>query len=445
MEKTIEKTTPSKYGTKAAAKVPGIVKAALTESQRAKEEGRPVAYCFYWTGYDEILRAMDIVPVWTENYAAVCAAKRDATRFLEKAESEYFSRSLCTYATCGLGFDVWREERGEMPPNPPWGGQVKPDVMLGSGQMICEPRYKWYQASQHFMQDVPVYVVDQPWPAYDENIPISEYEDYYVQYMVEELRGLVRFLEKHIGKKMDWDRLSELVDLGDRTWNIVWEAYDLRRAIPTPMDFRDARNIMVPMGFWMGTQEAYDFFKELYDELKYKVDNKIGIVPEEKYRLLHGGGIPPWFALSDFDYFHSKGAVFPVEIRGRNIEAIYNLDLPPVSDPLERLAWRFFKFWTHWYEKARKRRGSFPAVERLIQYIEEYNIDGVVMQLSFSCRSLHAGLTWQSHLLKKLYGDIPILMLESDMVDASSYSEADTHNRIDAFIESLDAAKGRKK
>ncbi|MFC1869771.1 2-hydroxyacyl-CoA dehydratase subunit D [Chloroflexota bacterium] len=434
---------PGKYGTEAAAKVPGIVKAALTESLRAKEEGKPVAYCFYWTGYDEVFRAMDIVPVWTENYAAVCAAKRDANRFLEKAETENFSRSLCTYTTCGLGFDILREELDEMPPEPPWGGQVKPDLMLGSGQMICEPRYKWYQAAQQFMPDVPVFVVDQLWPAYDENTDIREVQDYYVKYMVAELRGLVRFLEKHLGKKMDWDRLSELVDLGDRTWNIAWEAYELRRAVPTPMDFRDARNIMVPLGFWMGTQQGYDFFQDLYQELKYKVDNKIGIVSEEKYRLLHGGGIPPWFALSDFDYFHSKGAVFPVEIRGRNIEATYNLDLPKVSDPLEHLAWRWFKFHTHWNEKARKRPGSAPQVERLIQYIDEYKIDGVVMQLSFSCRSLHVGLTWQLDLLKKLYGDIPALILESDMVDASSYSEADTHNRIDAFIETLEVAKSR--
>ncbi|MFC1869770.1 2-hydroxyacyl-CoA dehydratase subunit D [Chloroflexota bacterium] len=438
-----EERKQRKYGTEAAAKVPGIVREVITAGLRAKEEGKPVAYCFAYCGYDEICRAMDIVPVWTENYAAICGIKRDAVRFLEKAETENFSRSLCTYATCGLGFDIWREELGAMPPDPPWGGQAKPDVMLGSGWVICEPRYKWYQAAQHFMPDVPVYVVGQLLPEYDENIPLNEVQDYYVKYMVAEFRGLVSFLEKHLGKKMDWDRLSELVDLSDRTWNTMWEAYELRRAVPTPMDSGDAMNTMVPLTYLLGTQQAYDFYQDLYRELKYKVDNRIGVVPEEKYRLLWGHTLPPWFALTDFEYFNRKGAVFPVEIAYRTIEPIYHMALPEVSDPLEHLAWRLFKRWTHWYGKTRKRPGSFPPVERMLQYIDDYKIDGVVMHMAFSCRSWHLGLLWQLDLLKKLYGEIPSLILESDMVDVSSYSEADTHNRIDAFIETLEAAKSR--
>ena len=437
-----EKAKKRKYGTGAAAKVPGIVRAITAEALRANEAGKPVAYCFAFCGYDEIVRAMDIVPAWPENYAGICAAKRDAMRFIERAEADNYSRSLCTYATCGLGFDSWRNEPGGVP-DAPWGGMARPDMMLGSGQMICDPRYKWYQAAQDYMPDVPVYVVGQLLPSYDEDVDIREVQDYYVKYIVAEFRGLVEFLEKQTGRKMDWGKLAELVDLGDRTWNMIWEAHELRRAMPAPMDTGDAMNTMVPMTFLMGTQQAYDFFKDLYDELKHKVNNGIGVVPKEKYRLLWGQGLPPWFALSDFEYFNSRGAVFPVEIKYRNIEPIYNMDLPPVSDPLEHLAWRWFKMWTHWYEKARQRRGSYPMVERMIQYIEDYKVDGVVIHSAFSCRSWHLGLKWQLDLLKKLYKDIPSLILESDMVDISSYSEADTHNRIDAFIKTLESAKNQ--
>jgi hypothetical protein len=50
----------------------------------------------------------------------------------------------------------------------------------------------------------------------------------------------------------------------------------------------------------------------------------------------------------------------------------------------------------------------------------------------------------QAATLKKVYGDIPVLIMEGDIVDISSYNEADTHNRIDAFIETLESAKKRK-
>jgi benzoyl-CoA reductase/2-hydroxyglutaryl-CoA dehydratase subunit BcrC/BadD/HgdB len=438
-----EERKPRRHATEAAGKIAPMVKAAISENLRAKEEGKLVAYTFIVCAYDEIIRAMDIVPAWTENYAAICAVKRDAQRFLEKAEAENFSRSLCTYALCGLGFDVWREELGEMPPDSPWGGQVKPDMMLGSGQMICDPRNKWYQAAQHYMPDVPVYEVGLPWPPYEKDYDYREVQDYYIKYIVEQLKGLVQFLEEQTGRKMDWDRLGELVDITDKTWNIMWEAYELRRAVPTPMGTGDAMNTMVPISFMMGTQEAYDFYKDLYDELKSKIAAGEGVIPVEKYRLLWGGGLPSWFALSDFNYFNSKGAVFPVETTYRIIEAIYNfdIDLTKIADPLEHIAWRWLKYWTFWYDKARQRPGSHPDVERLIQYIEDYKIDGVVMHEAFSCRTWHPGLIWQLNLLKKIYRDIPSLVLESDIVDISSYSEVDTHARIDAFIETLESHK----
>jgi benzoyl-CoA reductase/2-hydroxyglutaryl-CoA dehydratase subunit BcrC/BadD/HgdB len=442
-EKKPEERKRRKTATEAASKIGPMVKAAIGGTVQAREEGKPLAYTFIVCCYDEIIRAMDVVPIWTENYAGICGAKRDAQRFLERAEAENFSRSLCTYALCGLGFDAWREELGEMPPDAPWGGQARPDMMLGSGQLLCDPRNKWYQAAQHYMPDVPIYDVGLPWPAYEDDYDYRDVQDYYVKYIVEELKGLVKFLEKHTGKKMDWEHLSELVDLSDRTWNLIWETYDLRKAVPTPMGTGDAMNTMVPMVFMMGTQEAYDYYKDLYDELKAKIAKKEGVIPDEKYRLIWGGGLPSWFALSDFNYFNSKGAVFPVETTYRMVEAIYHfdIDLSKITDPLEHIAWRWIKFWTYWHDRARKRPGSHPDIEQLIKYIEDYKIDGIVMHEAFSCRSWHPGLIWKLNLLKKVYRDIPSLVLESDIVDISSYNEADTRARIDAFIDTLEAVK----
>ena len=460
-EKKPEQRKKRRTATEAAAKIGPMVKAAIGGTVEAMHEGKPIAYCFIVCAYDEIIRAMDIVPVWTENYAGVCGAKRDAQRFLERAESLNFSRSLCTYALCGLGFDQWREELGEMPPTPPWGGQARPSVMLSSGQILCDPRSKWYQAAQQYMPDVPIYNVGLPWPLYEGDISYHEVEGYYVKYIVDELRGLVRFLEEHFHKKMDWDRLSELIDLSDRTWDMIIDAYELRKAVPTPMGTGDAMNTMVPMTFMLGTQEAYDYYKDLYDELQQKVANKQGVIPDEKYRLIWAGGLPSWFALSDFNYFNSKGAVFPVETTYRMVERIDRLDLPKVSDPLEHIAWRWIRFWTYWYDKARKRPGSEPDVERIISYIEEYKIDGIVMHEAFSCRSWHPGLIWQLNQIARIYKPIPTLILgkgktkeqvykelpslilESDIVDISSYSEVDTRNRMDAFIETLEAVKSK--
>jgi benzoyl-CoA reductase/2-hydroxyglutaryl-CoA dehydratase subunit BcrC/BadD/HgdB len=210
------------------------------------------------------------------------------------------------------------------------------------------------------------------------------------------------------------------------------------------MDTGDAMNTMVPIAFMLGTQEAHDFYQELHDELEVKIARKEGVADNETYRLLWAAGLPSWFALADFQYFNAKGAVFPAEITYRVCEPIERLDLASTSDPLEHLAQRFIRYYTHWYDKARKRSGSLPKVERIIEYIEDYDCDGVVFHSAFSCRSWHAGIITQAEVLKRVYGDIPILIMEGDIVDISAYNEADTHNRIDAFVEALGKGKERR-
>jgi benzoyl-CoA reductase/2-hydroxyglutaryl-CoA dehydratase subunit BcrC/BadD/HgdB len=337
-----------------------------------------------------------------------------------------------------------REELGEAPPGAPWGGMGRPDMIIGSAQQLCDPRFKWPQATQHYMPDVPVFVGSMYYPPFDPNMDHHEQEKFYVKYATEELHECVRFCEKHTGKKMDWDRLEAIVDLSDKTWDLFIDTYDLRKAMPTPMDTGDAMNTMVPITFMLGTQEAYDFYLELNAELKEKISEKQGVADEEKYRLAWGAGLPSWFALGDFQYFNEKGAVFPAETTYRVAEKLSRLDLPKTSDPLEHIAWRFIRYYTHWYDKARQRPGSIPKVERIIELIEDYKLDGVVFHSAFSCRSWHAGIIMQAETLKRVYGDIPTLIMEGDIVDISAYNEVDTHNRIDAFIEALAASKARR-
>ena len=85
------------------------------------------------------------------------------------------------------------------------------------------------------------------------------------------------------------------------------------------------------------------------------------------------------------------------------------------------------------------------------------------MHMAFSCRTVHLGLIWQLNHLCKIYKPIPILLLgadskskvneqrelpslvlESDIVDISSYSEVETKSKIDTFIEALGVYKSQQ-
>src|SRR4030042_1323800 len=158
-----------------------------------------------------------------------------------------------------------------MPPDAPWGGMAKPDFMISSGQILCDPRAKWYQASQQYMPEVPIYNMDLPYPLFEKDTDHRDVWGYYHKYIVKQLRGLISFVEEQTKKKMNYDRLEELVDLSDRTWDLIDVTYKLRRAVPTPMGTGDAMNTMVPINFMMGTQKASDFFVDLQKELEEEI------------------------------------------------------------------------------------------------------------------------------------------------------------------------------
>jgi hypothetical protein len=80
-EKKEAKPKKRMTATQAAASIGPMVKEFITGTLRARAEGKQkIAYTFIVCHHEEIFRAMDVVPVWTENFAGICGAKRDAER-----------------------------------------------------------------------------------------------------------------------------------------------------------------------------------------------------------------------------------------------------------------------------------------------------------------------------------------------------------------------------
>ncbi len=431
--KSPERTT-AKKGTDTIKRVRGMVKEIYRQAHVAEAEGRPIAYASANNCEAEIMRAMGITPVFWEGYGGLCAAKRAAEPFLAKSDSEGFAGALCTYATVTIGFAALRAH-GQVPEDAPDGGMPKPTMMLGGGMMICDPRHKLFQSLRRYYPDVPAYIHNLLSPSYDANV--KEVQGYYIKYMVAEFKGLVEFLEKQTGRKMDWDKLEEYVYNAEETTRLVHEINKLRESIPCVMPTQDAWLCVAPSSFLLGTQESLDFYRDLYAEVKYRNEHKMGVIPDEKYRLLWAEGIAPWHSMNILNYFERSGAVMCGEGRGLWAD---HVEIPAsATHPLERLAWRFFKTATWMHEKSQQHTGDY-RVEAILRAIERYKVDGIVMHQVFTCRTVHVG---QIHMLRLLrqYVDLPQLLIEGDIVDPKLFPEAETHAKIDAFMELVDSSK----
>jgi benzoyl-CoA reductase/2-hydroxyglutaryl-CoA dehydratase subunit BcrC/BadD/HgdB len=74
--------------------------------------------------------------------------------------------------------------------------------------------------------------------------------------------------------------------------------------------------------------------------------------------------------------------------------------------------------------------------ENVVQMIDKYEVDGVVMHSNRSCKPYSLGQYDIQKIIQKKRG-IPTLLLEADMVDERSFSESQIETRIDAFMEVL--------
>ena len=196
------------------------------KSVSASKAGKPTAWCMvnWWEG-DPILKALDIEFVYPENYGAVCAAMGAAQSYLERSDSDGFPTHMCGYARNCIGYSARMMDLGEIPPEAPLGGMPKPILLLSSGA-LCDARYKWFQALGRYL-NAPVWTLELPHPGVKENFSKGAYE-HNINFMVKELKEFIAFLERLINKKMDWDKLEEIVEDIIEVNQVWYEINELR-------------------------------------------------------------------------------------------------------------------------------------------------------------------------------------------------------------------------
>jgi len=78
--------------------------------------------------------------------------------------------------------------------------------------------------------------------------------------------------------------------------------------------------------------------------------------------------------------------------------------------------------------------GIDEMAEQVIEMVNVYRADGLVMHSNRSCKPYSFGQMDIMEIVRKRCG-IPVLMVEADMTDPRSFSRGQVETRIDAFME----------
>ncbi len=307
-------------------------------------------------------------------------------------------------------------------------GLVKPDFLISQSN-TCDPRVTHYRAVAQYW-DIPLYGYDFIIPQYDAD---REEIENCIKYNAEEYRGLITFLEKQTGKKMDWDRFDELMQIDYKSRELFREIQQLRKAVPSPMSTREHTTAIVAWYWFTCDPATVDYFTKIRNEVKEWVDNKIGYLPEEKYRIFWLGGIPPYHTLELYNYFDGYGAASA-------FETVYQFhrEAEEREDPLENLASRLM--FTHMNDQA----GAYYPQDWVRNKVDDYKIDGIVAHQIMGCRQVTVGVKACIEKLRE-YKEIPALFIPGDQVDMRDYSDPNTRANMANFMDALATSKERRR
>jgi len=260
------------------------------------------------------------------------------------------------------------------------------------------------------------------------NIPLHVHDASHqpdgAEYTERELRSLIAFLEEQTGTKFDPDRVRHRQNLSRQTSDILFDINELRKATPCPVGSADMFTANWPAMYLVGTKECDDFYRRFRAEVEERIAKGIGVVPEEKFRLMWSG-IPFWYDMSLINYVENFGGVVVIEGFYRARE---RRRPPQDDDPIREMA----------LSSTRQRTwpsGISDSIDDLLDAVKEYKVDGVILSFNPSCRLLYVS---QTELQKSLEDrGIPTLGLECDMADERTYSEGQVKTRMDAFVERL--------
>ena len=393
-----------------------LVKKYYADSWTAKENHKFVA----WVGVGdprELFWAMDLVPVYPENFSATCGAKQIAGEACAVAEEAGYAREICSYFRNTYGFMTDSENL----PRPPGGGMAKPDLLVLAVNS-CHTRPKWWRIMERYY-NVPTFIFEAPTLSWD--MRRDNLEEYYLQFIIKQLQDLVTFLEKHTKKRLSMDRLKQAIFFADRASALIEEIYELRKLSPCPVGAEDMVSAIFPIIAFRGTQLAVDFYQKMLDEVKARVSRGEGVLQEEKIRLMIDN-IPPWYTKGLYNYFHQFNALSVTETYTTNFGWQSRMD---PEKPWESLARGVTCNWLNISYEEKK--------EEMLKTVVDYKVDGAIFLVNKSCKVYTGSNTFLANELKDKL-NISSLILTADQTDPRDYADAQIKNRISAFMEMLE-------
>jgi benzoyl-CoA reductase subunit B len=395
--------------------------------EAAPETHQPVVYTFVPGNLTELIRSFDALPLLPEINALQSGMRGKSGEFILAAEKLGHSEDVCTYVKCDIGM----ARSGNLGPT---GTRLpRPDLLLLS-YTGCYTFMKWFELLREEYQ-CPTVFLHVPYQGDGRLAP--EHREYFVRQLREQV---IPELERVTGRRYDEDRLKESLARSARSEDDLVAVLQSARNRPSPIDayFGAVYYVGPIFSAFRGTPEGSEYYASLRSEVEERMAAGLGpITPDgplddQKYRLVVEGP-PNWTHFREFWRMFSAEKAVVVASTYTKVGGTYDLGYRhDPADPLGTLADYCGGCYTNLNLPTR--------IEMLVRYIREYEADGFVIHSVKSCNSFSAGQLMMLREVEKRSGR-PGAFIESDLVDPRYFSAANIRNRLESYLQMIDARR----
>ena len=383
----------------------------------ARTGEKKVAWCSS-VGPAEILRALGFLVYFPETHSAMLGATRMAMEFIPHANALGYTPEICSYLTADIGAFV----QGVTPLSRAYEGiesVPKPDVLVFNTNQCRDVQdwFGWY--SREFQA---------PIVGIHTHRGVKDVTGSHISSIANQMENLIEPLEEISGVRFSIDELKRVLALSRECSDLWKEVLDTAAAIPSPLTFFDGTTLMGPAVVGRGTQQAVDFYKVLLSELEERVENGIGAVEDERFRV-YWEGMPIWGRLRAHSelFTELKTCVLASTYCNSWIFSDFNPD-----DPFRSMAKAYTELFIVRSDEAKEKY--------ITEMIDFFNVDGIIYHDARTCPN-NSNCRYGMPQRLELNTGVPGLIINGDQNDLRCLSDEQTNTNIEAFIEQLEEQK----
>lgn len=347
----------------------------------------------------EILHAFDLKPQLIEAMSSYFSGARCADAFIDRAESNGISDTLCSYHKTFIGAamsKVVSKPRFAITTTTACDGNVN------TFRIVCEE-----YGIDNFILDIPY-----------------EYSKKNEAYVTEQLRELVEFIEEKLDSKLDEEKLKNVLRIENKTLERYKEFLEILENKYFPNTITSEMYKVFTTHSGMGREDNFKFYEMLLEDIKNYKDIK----PKNRIIWAH---LLPFYSDAVKQYLdcNSEYQLLLSDINTDNMEFL------DVDRPYESLAKKLIN---------NKYNGPFMRrAENILEYSKKLHADAVINFCHWGCKEANGGAMILRDLLEK--NNIASINIEGDAVDSRNSQEGQNKTRLCAFFEMMDNKKEENK